>query len=318
MRVLIIGGTGLLGQHISAELTDRGHTVSAMARQAVSGRTVVLGDAQRMSEDEWSKTLEGFDAVVFAAGVDDRKAPKAPAEPHFHEGNVEPVRRLLDAARATGCGRAVVCGSYFATMNETHPEWKLADRHPYIRSRVRQAELARERTETEPSVAVLEIPFVFGSAPGRRPLWAPMVPWLTSPLPLFAPRGGTAVATVTTVAQAAAGALERSVGGRIPIADANLSWRDLFAHLATAAGRRPERTTIRRLPSSALRTAIQGAGLRYRLTGHEPGLDSRWLADLLLSELFVDTSVCRERLGVGGGDLERAFHDTIAASRSER
>ncbi|HET9168722.1 MAG TPA: NAD-dependent epimerase/dehydratase family protein, partial [Actinospica sp.] len=316
MRILVIGGTGLLGQHIGAELEERGHTVHAMARREVPGRTVVLGDAQRMSVDEWSRALEGFDAVVFAAGVDDRKAPRAPAEPHFHEGNVEPVRRLLDAARATGCGRAVVCGSYFATLNQTHPEWLLADRHPYIRSRVRQAQLAQERTEIEPSVAVLEIPFVFGSAPGRRPLWAPVVPWLGSRLPLLAPRGGTAVTTATTVAESAAGALEGSVGGRIPIADANLTWHDLFGRLASAAGRRPERAAVRRLPSSVLRTAIHGAGLRYRLTGHEPGLNSTWLADLLLSELFVDTSACRERLGVEGGDLDRAFHDTIVASRS--
>lgn len=59
---------------------------------------------------------------------------------------------------------------------------------------------------------------------------------------------------------------------------------------------------------------LRGAGLRYRLMRREPGLDSSWMPGLLLSEMFVDESVCRTELGVAGGDLERAFRDTIAAS----
>ena len=313
MRVLVIGGTGLLGQHIVAELRKRGHEAGTLARRAAPGSATIRGDVRLLSEGEWPERLGGFDGVVFATGADDRHVPRAPADRYFREGNVEPLRRLLPAARKAGCRRVVVCGSYFTALDRSHPHWGLARHHPYIRSRVSQAELALELAGDQLAVAVLEIPWVFGSAPGRRPLWAPAVPWLRSRLPLVAPVGGTAVTSAVTVGQAAVGALERAATGLFPVADANLVWRDLIARLAAAAGRR-EPVAVRRLPSVVLRTALRGAGPRYRLAGREPGLDPAWLPGLLLSEQFVDESVCRTELGVTGGDLERAFRDTIAAS----
>ncbi|HEY3868881.1 MAG TPA: NAD(P)-dependent oxidoreductase [Actinocrinis sp.] len=312
MRVLVIGGTGLLGQHIIAELTKRGHEARALARRAAPGSATIVCDVQQASEDAWSELLDGFDGVAFAAGVDDQHVPRAPAEQYFLEGNVEPLRRLLPAARRAGCRSVVVCGSYFSTLDRSHPQWRLAERHPYIRSRVSQSQLATQQTDDLPTVAVLEIPFVFGSAEGRRPLWAPVVPWLRSRLPLLAPAGGTAVAAAVTIGQAAAGALERAAGGRFPVADTNLAWRDLIANLAAAAGRREP--AVHRLPSAVARPALRSTAPRYRLTGREPGLTPRWLPDLLLSELFLDESICRTELGVTGGDLDLAFHDTIAAS----
>lgn len=230
MRVLVVGGTGLLGQHIGAELSKRGHQTQTLARRAVPGSTTISGDIQRLSEDEWAVRLGGFDGVVLAAGVDDRQVPRAPADRYFGEGNVEPLRRMLPAARKAGCRRMVVCGSYFAALHRSHPEWRLAGHHPYIRSRVSQAELALEQNGGQLAVAVLEIPWTFGSVAGRRPLWAPMVPWLRSRLPLLAlATGGTAVSSAVTVGQAAAGALERAAEGRFPVADANLTRPDLPA-----------------------------------------------------------------------------------------
>jgi dihydroflavonol-4-reductase len=313
MRVLVIGGTGLLGQHIVAELRRRGHEAGTLARRAAPGSATIRGDVSRLSEGEWREMLSGFDGVVFAAGADDRHVPRAPGDRYFGEGNVEPLRRLLPAACEAGCRRVVICGSYFTALDRSHPHWRLAGRHPYIRSRESQAELALEQAGDQMAVAVLEIPWVFGSTPGRRPLWAPAVPWLRSRMPLVAPAGGTAVSSAVTVGQAAVGALERAAAGRFPVADANLTWRELVGRLGGAAGRR-EPVAVRRLPSAVLRTALRGAGLRYRLAGREPGLDPAWLPGVLLSELFVDESVCRTELDVTGGDLERAFRDTIVAS----
>ncbi|MBO0802779.1 MAG: NAD(P)-dependent oxidoreductase [Nocardiopsaceae bacterium] len=312
-RVLVVGGTGLLGQHIHAELRERGHEGVTLARRAGPGGTSIVGDVLRLSADEWLEMLSGFGGVVFAAGADDRRVPRAPADRYFLEGNVEPLRRLLPAARRAGCRSVVICGSYFTTMHRSYPQWRLAERHSYIRSRVNQAEYALGQADDQLAVSVLEIPFVFGSAEGCRPLWAPAVPWLRSRFPLLAPVGGTAVASAATVGQAAVGALERAAGGQFPVADANLTWRDLIARLAAAAGRR-EPVAVGRLPSVVVGAGLRGIGLGHRLAGREPGLDQAWLPSLLLSELFVDESVCRTELGVTGGDLEASFRDTIVAS----
>ena len=123
----------------------------------------------------------------------------------------------MAAARDVGCTRAVVLGSYYTFVHRQRPGLRLADRHPYVASRVEQAAAARQAAGDRLPVAVLEIPFVFGSVPGRRTLWAPLVPWLRSRYPLFAAPGGTAAVPVRAVAQATAGALETAAGDDYPL-----------------------------------------------------------------------------------------------------
>ncbi|WP_035851408.1 NAD-dependent epimerase/dehydratase family protein [Kitasatospora azatica] len=307
MRVLVVGGTGFIGHHVVDRLTDGGHQATVLARSPRPGLDLVLGDAQRLTEDEWARLLDGHQGVVFAAGADDRTVPRRPAEAYFTEANVEPVRRLLSAARRVGVEQAVLHGSYFTAIHRQRPELRLTDRHPYVRSRMLQAEAARKAAGDALPVAVLEIPFVFGATPGRRPLWAPAVPWLASRAPLLAPPGGTAAVTVRSVATATVDALERGLGTDLPVADGNMTWRQLLIRFAAAAGR-PYPVRVRRLPPSALRAVLRGVGLGHRLRGLEGGLDTEHLAELLCGELYLEPT--------GREDLDAALRETVAASRA--
>ncbi|MCC9307429.1 NAD(P)H-binding protein [Kitasatospora sp. RB6PN24] len=310
MRVLVIGGTGFLGHHVVAESASRGHAVSVLSRTPSPlgsgprpGR--LTGDAGRLTEDEWAALLDGHQGVVFAAGADDRSTPRRPAAAHFDAHNVAPVRRLLAAARRVGVERAVLHGSYFTAFHRRWPELRLADRHPYIASRVAQAARARAAAGPGLPVAVLEIPFVFGATPGRPPLLAPLVPWLRSGAPLPVPPGGTAVTTVGTVARATVDALESGSGDDLPIADGNLTWRQLVLELAAAAGR-PTAPAVPRLPPAVLGAVLRAVGITHRLTGREGGLAPARLAGLLTRELFLEPT--------GDGDLTAALRDTVRAS----
>src|SRR2546421_564733 len=194
-RFLVVGGTGFLGQHVVAELLGRGHHATVLARGRARPALpvdVLTGDVMALGRAGWAGLLDGYDGVVFAAGADDRVVPRAPAAPFFRRANVAPVAALMAAARDVGCTRAVILGSYYTFVHRQRPELRLADRHPYVASRVEQAAAARQAAGDRLPVAVLEIPFVFGSVPGRRTLWAPLVPWLRARYPLFAPPGGTA------------------------------------------------------------------------------------------------------------------------------
>ncbi|GAB2697059.1 NAD-dependent epimerase/dehydratase family protein [Kitasatospora kifunensis] len=313
MQVLVVGGTGFLGHHVVAELAARGHQATVLARtpspHTVLAHTVlahtVLGDARRLTEDEWAALLDGHQGVVFASGADDRTVPRRPAEPFFHEANVAPVRRLIAGARQAGCERAVVHGSYFTAIHRLRPELELARHHPYVRSRLAQARAARTAAQGRLSVAVLEIPFVFGATPGRRPLLAPAVPYLASRAPLLAPPGGTAVVTVGSVARSTVEALERGLDADLPVADGNLTWYQLLIRFAAAAGR-PARIRVRTLPPTALHLALRGVGLGHRLRGLQGGLDSHRLARLLCSELYLEPT--------GEDDLDAALRETVQAS----
>ena len=168
-----------------------------------------------MTDEELISLFRGKDVLVFAAGVDDRATPKKPAYPFFVKHNVESVKRVFTLARQAGVSRGVVLGSYFAYFDRLWPEMKLAVHHPYIRSRVEQTKAAFDAGQDEMSISVLELPYIFGSMPGRVPLWKPLIKDILSPFPLFYPAGGTTCVTVHQVAQAICGAVEHGKPGKL-------------------------------------------------------------------------------------------------------
>ncbi|RKT53886.1 nucleoside-diphosphate-sugar epimerase [Saccharothrix australiensis] len=293
-----MGASGLVGQHVVARLRLRGHVATTVARTAREGVDHAL-DATTATPADLRPLLAGHDGVVFAAGVDDREVPRGPAYPAFHRGNVAPVAALFAAARAEGATRGVVLGSYFTHFHREHPEWRLAARHPYIRSRVAQARVAREAAGFP--VAVLELPFVFGRAGDRVPTWStPLARWARSRAPLAAPPGGTAATSARRVGEVAVEALEAASGADLPVAEENLTWREMIARVASATG---GHRRVRALHPAALRAALVLSGVAYAVSGREPGLAPRHLPDLLLRELFVGTGA--------RGALDAAIHDTF-------
>ncbi|MGM1062346.1 NAD-dependent epimerase/dehydratase family protein [Saccharothrix sp. Mg75] len=300
MRVVVVGASGFVGQHVVARLRASGHGVTSVARTARAGVDHAL-DATTATAADFRALLAGHDGVVFAAGADDRETPRRPAYPVFQRGNVAPVVRLLTAAREEGLTRAVVLGSYYTHFHREHPQWRLAERHPYVRSRVAQARGAREAAGPDLPVAVLELPFVFGRAHDRLPNWAgPLDAWVRSRSPLVAPPGGSAATTAAHVAEVAVDALERASGEDLPVALENLTWAEMIGRVAEAAGHaRP----VRRLPGAAVRAGLLATGLAHRLRGRQSGLDPRHLGGLLLRELFLAPG--------RGGSIDAAVAETF-------
>ncbi|WP_424186510.1 NAD(P)H-binding protein [Actinokineospora sp. G85] len=306
MRVLVVGASGLIGRHVVSQLRERGHEVVTAARTRREGVDHCL-DAAAATVSTWRPVVEGCDGVVFAAGADDRAVPKRPVYPSLRAGNVDSVVTLLTAAREAGASAAVVLGSYFTHFHRAHPEWDLAGTHPYIRSRVEQADLGRAAAGPGLPVAVIEVPFVFGRAGERFPSWAEgLVKWVGGTSPLFAPPGGTAATTASAVAESAVGALAARSGADIPVVAENLTWAQLIGRLAAAAGNpRP----VRSLPPAVFRAAFTLAGLAYRLAGREPGLDAGHVGRLLLNTLHLD--------GPTGRSVDPAMAETVQAVRDK-
>ncbi|GLY99478.1 NAD(P)H-binding protein [Actinoplanes sp. NBRC 103695] len=301
MKTFIVGGTGLIGAQVATVLRERGHQVTTVARSARPGVDHLL-DLETTTVEDLRPLLAGHDAVVFAARTDEQRPLRKPLHPAFRRTMVEPVVRLFTAARAEGVSRGVIMGSYYTYLDRVHPQWRLADEHTYIRCRVEQAREAREAAGPGLPIAVLELPFVFG--PGTN--WAgPLANWAKSRAPLVAPPGGTAAASARSVAESAAGALERADGADLPVADENMTWQDMFTRIAAAAGR-PRR--VGRLPGGVFRAATGLGGALQALGGKETGLNTSGLAGLMLRDLYVEP--------VTGRSLEPSFRDTFAPSSS--
>jgi len=316
MKVMIIGGTGLLGYHAMRELSKRGHKVSILALPPIPAGglfpedvPIHLHDLNQLADVELIDLLRGQDAVVFAAGVDDRVTPKAPAYPFFERHNVATTGRIARISRQAGVQRFIILGSYFAYFHRLWPHLELTRHHPYIRSRVEQSAAALEAGGDEMAVMTLELPYIFGVMPGRIPLWKPLVEYAASAFPLFYPKGGTTCVTVQQVAQAISGAVEKgAAGARYPIGGENLLWTDLLARFARYAGRKKR---VISLPNWLVTAGAAVLKALHKLQGIESGLDPIQFIKLQTAETFIDPELPRSVLGYELGGLDEALKDTV-------
>jgi nucleoside-diphosphate-sugar epimerase len=300
VRILVVGGSGLIGAHVVDVLRERGHGVTSVARTVRAGVDRVL-DSAVATPGELRELLRGHDAVVYAARTDEQQALPKPIYPAFRSNLVDPLVRLFAAARDEGLTGGVIMGSYYTYFQRVRPQWDLAGRHTYVRCRVEQAREARVAAGPELPVAVLELPFVVGRAGDRLPNWAgPLDRWARSRAPLAAPAGGTAVVSARSVAGIAADALEKASGADLPVADENLTWHEMIARIAAAAG---HGRRVRRLPAGAVRGSAGLGGVLQALGRKESGLDPAHIAGLFLSDLFVEP--------VTGKPLDAAFRETF-------
>jgi len=318
MKVFIIGGTGFIGYHAVLEFLKRGHRISTLALPPLPASdlfppevAITLADLGQTSDQELRGLLRDHDALVYAAGADDRTIPKRPAYDLFFRANVETPQRVFELARQAGIRRGVVIGSYFAYFDRVWPEMRLAGRHPYIRSRQAQVEACFAASLPALELMILELPYVFGAMPGRVPLWRPLIQYLRSPWPLFYPRGGTNVIAVESVAEAIAGAIERGRAGEIyQVGGENLSWVELLARLSRLAGREKRVIT---LPDVAVQAGMMLIGLIHHVQGRESGLNPAYFARLQTARTFLDPGTARQALGYGESDVDSALRKTVEA-----
>lgn len=320
MNILVIGGTGFLGYHACLELTQRGHRVTALGIPPGPAPSllpesvrIVLMDIATADDRAVDALMETVDAVVFAAGADDRQTPPAPAQRFFFEANVRTTVRVAAAALRARLKKMIILGSYFTYFDRQWPEMKLAEVHPYIHSRKEQMKLATDIAGDAMAVVVLELPYIFGAMPGAAPLWTPLVNYVRSGTPLVYPRGGSNMIAVEGVAQAIAGACEDIQQSSVfQIGDENLTWTQLLQLMCRAIGRKDDKVHI--IDNTVLKSMSWMLDAIHSIKGLEGGLHSREFANLLVENAFFDPSASQTALGYNRGTLEQAIQATVAAS----
>lgn len=318
MKIMILGGTGFIGYHAALECLKRGHQVTALALPPLPQKgllpdevSIELANIDTMSDEHLLELLDGQDAIIDAAGADDRVVPKAPAYDFFFNANVIPAERLFKLSRQAGIKRGVLLSSYFCHFDREWPELKLSEHHPYIRTRREQSEHAHRASAPDLDLMVLELPFIFGSMPGREPLWKPLVNYLRSPTPIYCPDGGTNMIAIEHVAEAIVGALEQGEGGKnYVVGDENHSWQDLMKIFCNIMNiDKP----IHTIPTPLLHAGMESMGVWHYLQGRESGLHPGEFCKVFASETYFDPDPSREALGYGSGGITAALTETIEA-----
>ncbi|MCH5316898.1 MAG: NAD-dependent epimerase/dehydratase family protein [Eubacterium sp.] len=332
MKAFMIGGTGLLGSAAAKILIDRGNEVKTLSLPPLpvgaefpEQMEIILKDANKLSDDEILKLMEGSDVFVFATGVDERVEFSAPVYDKYYQYNIAPLERYLPLAKKAGIKGAVVCGSYFAWLNKAQPDMKLYEKHPYIRSRIDQEKVCEKYSDKDFSVAVLELPYIFGTQPGRKPVWVILIEQLKRfekmPFTMY-PAGGTAMLTVRQTGEALAGAAEHAYSASLNgegrfraygISCYNMTWRKFLKIVYRAMDGTPNRRIVD-VPKWTFKAFGYKMRGDYAKRNVDYGIDPVGLADIMGMNLFIPTDDCAE-LGCTPDDIEAAIFDSIKLSK---
>ncbi|HIU35092.1 MAG TPA: NAD-dependent epimerase/dehydratase family protein [Candidatus Fimenecus excrementigallinarum] len=323
MKVFMIGGTGLLGCEAAKILIEKGHEVKSVALPPLpegapipQEMEIIFGDINKKSDDEVREMLKGCDTFIFAAGVDERVEFPAPVYDAYYKFNIAPLKRLLPLCKEMGLKRAVVLGSYFSWLAKERPDMPICEKNPYIRSRIEQEKVCESFADESFDVSVLELPYIFGTQPGRRPVWVILIEQIAFmdkwPFTMY-PKGGTTMLTVHQVGQVIAGAAEKHVGGfrAWKIGMYNMTWKEFLAIVYEARGMKGRKVVC--IPPWMMKMGMGKVVKDYAARGVDSGMDPMYLPYIMDVNLFTEQKDSLE-LGATEDDIRAAIFDSIKVS----
>lgn len=321
MKVFMIGGTGLLGSVAAKQLIKKNHEVLSLALPEVpigadipAEMKLVLKSYQDMTDIEILSLMQGCNAFVFAAGIDERVEGKPPIYEMYRMYNIEPLVRLIPLAKLANISKIIVLGSYFSYFDRMWKELDLYNTHPYIRSRVDQARIALDFADENTVINVLELPYIFGTQEGRKPVWIFLVEQiLKMKIFTFYPRGGTTMITARQVGELISGVIESSdTSGNIPVGYYNLTWKQMLSHFHKGLNIRRK---IILVPKWVYRQGIRGYVKEYRRKGLESGLEFKGLSEIMDRFAFIKNKALMVKFGVTDDDIGAAILQSVKQSK---
>lgn len=308
MKILVTGGTGLVGGRLIPRLVEAGHEVFALTRSASShGRLKALG-ASPVDADLESRaplSLPAIDSVVHAAALFRFSGPRQP----YFRTNVDGTAALLKAAEKAGARTFVYISAAGIIMDDAGSAIRHADESAPTFPNHSSAYLA-SKAQAEAIVLAANKPGFRTIALRPPAIWGPGDPFSRA-LPTaiksgqfaFIDRGDYAFSTchVDNVVEAVQCALERGKGGHaFFISDRERpTFREFVAALAKLQGLSIDR--LRSIPYRLASTVGRTLDTIWAVTRrkNDPPL-SRSMVCMIGREFGIDDAAARRELGYVG------------------
>ncbi|MQA73929.1 MAG: NAD-dependent epimerase/dehydratase family protein [Solirubrobacterales bacterium] len=303
MRALVTGSAGFIGSHVAGALSAAGAEVRGFDRQPLAGAAPavepVAGDI--LDRAAVKRAMDGCDAVFHLAAVYSYDRADAGA---MRAVNVEGTRVVLDAAARGGMRRRIVhtssCGTCgpvagrAATEDDEPPAEDLSV--PYKRTKLEGERLALRAAGEGLDVVVVNPTTPVGPGDRRPTPTGKMIAdvargraraWLAG--------GALNVVAVEDVADGHLRAHDHGrPGERYLLGGENLAMRDVFALVATGAGRSPPRVAI---PWQVAHVGAHVGAAALGVIGREPSLLVLDEVHLARHPMTFDDAKARRALG---------------------
>lgn len=306
-----------MGYYTIKELSARGYEVKTMALPPLPTEDLLpaevectLGDINGLTDAEVIELLSDCEGFIYAAGADERTVPQKPAMKFFYEANVLPTQRLARLARAAGVKKFVLFGSYFAEFAQRLPEYHLKSQ-AYPNMRLLQEQAAFAEGEGSMTVTSLRLPYIFGTMPGRMPLWKVFVDQAKGQPVFPALKGGTAMVTVEQVAEAAVGAMENGTHRTsYPICARNMKFQDFYQMIIDALGQQAS-TQVPVVPYEQMQPIYENLDSHAANAGLEHGIHMVVSSKLQTEDLYLDPAETMPVLGIKEHDVLESIRQTL-------
>lgn len=333
-KVCIAGGTGFLGYYTALKFLDMGVKVDAIALPNELSSLdwmdkrigLTLGNLFEQTEEEIVALLKnkGYDAFVYGLGPDDRVLPNAPAYNFFHEKLVLQCEKICRAAKKAGIKVCAVMGSYFAHFDKLQ-NGKLSAYHPYIRARREQEQAVFALADTTFACMVLELPYIFGTIEGRKPLWREsFLSHFNGMKAIYFPKGGgTAVIDVTGVAEAIVASVFYGESKQAyPVGQENMTFKELVTLMLSSI--KDNRKYIE-LPAWLCALGAKKIMKNMQKQGKENGLNAaKLMTQIQNKKFYVNAQELQHQLHyadlgfTGGKNVRESIAHTMRACYPER
>lgn len=316
MKILVTGGTGFLGAHLTAELLGQGHQVRVLARSKPSHAPPQLEvlQADLKDRDAVRRAIAGVDAVYHLAGLvsfkneDGRK---------MYELHVDCTRDLLREIATLGTKPRFVLASTSGTIavsktaevKDESADYPLevVGRWPYYLSKIYEEKLALAFTrEKQIPCVVLNPSLLLGPGDDRLSSTWTVSKFLQGDIPSM-PNGGLSFVDVRDAAKAFAAALTRGEPYGRHLLGVNMTLAEMYERLERLTGVRAPRLSLPK------RATIFGANLLEglaRARKMRPTLDPQ---EVEIGEHFfyLDASKAERELGFCARDPHQTLYDTV-------
>lgn len=321
MKILVTGGTGLIGNDLVRTLVQRGHEVRALVRSPERARRLLPGEVTLIEGDvtvpqSLEPACQGVERVFHAAGIPEQWQAD---DSIFDRVNRGGTVNVLTAALRAGVKRVIYTSTmdvFAAPPGGTLVESNL-DPHPkhtaYERSK-QAAEQEAERIRQQGLDVVYVNPgAVYGPGPVHEGTNSFFIKLMNRDAPLLPP-GGMALAFVRGVTAVHLAAADRGQSGdRFLVADTHATNRELAQAIAAQV---PGLKVPPVGPAWALRALATVSAPLARTFGFRP-LIALGQLQFLLWNVRVDASKAIRELDFVPTSLEEGVRETIAALREQ-
>jgi dihydroflavonol-4-reductase len=320
MRVLVTGGTGLLGRNIIPFLVGNGHQVIALVRSAEKARdfiaeAVELVQGDLAAPESYANSLVDIEAVIHAGACYSEFYRSNRSKEQLVDVNVKGTLALLETCRERGVRRFVyvssagVLDTKEGEATDESAAYSKANDGPYFESKIEAEKTALHFAEEHPDmhlVVLLPTVMIGPNDTGPTPTGAVLKRLADGELNIVFP-GAMNLVDARDVAAAAVTALGRGEhGARYLLGGSRHSVKDIFVKVSAAAGRpAPSKAP----PPAMLKFILAMRGMVAKLQGKRPPLRP---ADInrLQRDFWFSSAKAEQDLGLRMRPMQETLTDT--------